>query len=95
MITVYKYPIPVTDEFRIELPADYRILSAQAQKNEPFLWALVDTETKPISVPFVLKGTGHPFTEDQAEAYCDLEHVSSFQLYEGAIVFHLFLDVRG
>lgn len=96
MIVIYKYPVPIEDEFVIEVPAEYRIISVQAQRNEAFLWVAVDTSVESTAkLRFVLKGTGHAFTEEQAELLLggDLEPVGTFQLFDGSLVFHLLFNV--
>lgn len=81
--TIWKYAIPVTDYFPIEMPDGARVLSVQAQQDQPCLWALVNPAAARRTRFFRLVGTGHPF--EGGRDYC-----GSFQLNGGAIVFHLF-----
>ncbi len=60
MITVYKYPLVVTDEQTIEAPDDVQWLSVASQGPLLFVWALVDTERPKVQHRFVIVGTGNP-----------------------------------
>lgn len=84
MRTIYKYPIPIIDDFTLDLPGGARILDVQIQDGKPCIWAIVDTELPPIRRWFRLAGTGHPLDK------VHLIHVGTFQLKGGALVFHLF-----
>lgn len=84
MNSVWKYPIPVDDRFFIQMPRGATALTVQVQREEPQLWARVDP-TAPIEERrFALCGTGH------LRADINGRYVGSFQLHEGALVFHLF-----
>ena len=87
MLKVYKYTIPVEDYFSLDLPAGAKILTVQAQRDEPQIWALVDPEERTM-VPhnFRVAGTGHDIKE-----YKDsLIYIGTFQLIEGNFIGHLF-----
>jgi hypothetical protein len=84
MITVFKYPVKVSDEFDLALPADAHILTVQVQHGTPCMWALVDTE-KPLETRhFRLAGTGHPIAQDISR------YLGTFQVDGGNLIFHLF-----
>ena len=82
---VWKFPIPVKDEFALEMPRDAELLFVAAQNEQGFLWARVITDDRVSIVErrFRLRGTGH-------EVDLDSKYVGSFMLRGGAIVFHLF-----
>lgn len=86
MKRVFKYPIPVEDEFRLELPVEAQILTVQVQGNRPYLWALVDPAAPHDEIRFRLAGTGHPIEED----ILGHGYIGTFQLNGGALVFHVF-----
>ncbi len=86
MIAVYKYYVPVSDRFSLELPIGARPLSVQVQIDAVQLWALVDTEAKLETQRFRLAGTGHPIDEPADR----LEFIDTFQLQGGSLVFHVF-----
>ena len=80
---VWKFVIPVEDEFTIQMPRAAELLFVAAQGDEPCLWARVVPERDRETRQFRLRGTGHPVD-------MDCEHVGSFMLRGGALVFHLF-----
>jgi len=84
MRTVYKYPVKVDDHFELELPRGAEILTVETQGEAVQLWALVDPAESTEPRQFRLAGTGHPIEDP------NLKYVSSFQLYGGSLVFHVF-----
>lgn len=91
MLTIYKYSIPDEDHFTLELPKDAKILTVQAQRGAPQLWATVDSETKKETRYFRLAGTGHSLGEDYLRI---INYIGTFQIENGALVFHLF-EIKG
>lgn len=85
MKTIYKYPIEVTDDQTIWMPRGAQVLSVQCQSGRPCAWALVDIEQPKEARRFTLVGTGHP-----CEVLDDAKYVGTFQMHDGALVFHLF-----
>lgn len=82
---VFKYPVPLLDEFTIALPDGAAVLAVQTQAGEPMLWALVDDEhaqAKPRS--FILRGTGHEIPRRA------LRYIGTFQLHGGSFIGHVF-----
>lgn len=84
MNTVYKYGFDITDDFELELPKGARILHVDVQNGYPYIWALVDPDAPKEKKKFHLAGTGHPINEKIKN------HIGTFLLHEGALVFHLF-----
>lgn len=84
MRTVYRYPIPLTDSFSLDLPAGAEILSIQAQHGEPQLWALVNPSAPTETRVFRLAGTGEAIRESA------LRFVATFQIHGGSRVCHVF-----
>jgi len=87
MLTIYKWAIPIEDHFILELPKIAKILTVQTQKGTPQLWAIVDSEMKKETRYFRLSGTGHPLGEDYLRI---INYIGTFQMENGALVFHLF-----
>jgi hypothetical protein len=85
MKRVYKYPIPTTDEFTLELPEGAKILTFQTQNETPCIWALVDPMRQLETVGFRLFGTGHP-----VENADTIEYIGTAQMAGGRLVWHLF-----
>lgn len=86
MKRVFKYPIPVVDGFTIDMPKGAIVLCVQTQREKPCIWALVDPIAPKETRHFRLAGTGHAINEAIAR------YVGTFQIGEGALVFHLFED---
>jgi hypothetical protein len=87
MKTIHKYPIKIEDHFTVMMPWHAQILCVQVQRDEPFIWALVDTRNSLVTRHFLLRGTGHDASE---VAINDAKYVGTFQLHGGDLVFHLF-----
>ena len=84
MKTVWKFPFDIHDELTIYMPKGAEIIHVDVQREIPCIWAIVDPEAEQIPMKFCLRGTGQPFTGDEGE------HIGSFQMSGGALVFHLF-----
>lgn len=87
MRRVYKYPVLLSDRFHLDLPVGAKILSVNIQHGNPQMWALVDPDCPLERRFFRLAGTGHPI-EDTV-----VEHVGTFRIANGDLVFHLFEEV--
>lgn len=85
--TIFKYHVPIEDEFTIKMPAHAQILCVQTQGDQGKIWALVNPEFAQEERNFRLLGTGHPFDDEK------LQYVGSFQQRGGALVWHLFEQV--
>lgn len=86
MMTIYKYPLPVSDSIALPMPKGARVLTVQVQGGQPCVWAMVDVNAPTVTRTFVLRGTGH-----SAEGLASLApYVGTFQLHGGAFVGHLF-----
>ena len=95
MRIVYKYPLKVEDYQVVTMPKGAQILTVQTQREEPCIWALVDTENDPEERYFRIAeekryfriaGTGHPIRlKDKL-----LRYVGTFQLIGGDLIFHVF-----
>lgn len=86
--TIYKYPLEITDEQVVMLPAYARLLTVQVQNDKPCLWAVVNPAL-PNDVPLTVYmfGTGHPIEDSNNMAY-----LATFQMYGGRGVFHVFVE---
>lgn len=87
MQKIFKYPLEVTDEQRIEMPMGAEILCVQVQGGQPCIWAKVIPDGAPVKRLFAVYGTGHPMNTKQADQY-----VGTFQLQGGMLVFHVFCE---
>ncbi len=80
---VYKYAVEF-GPFKHLMTARADMLDVQVQRDDPQLWALVDLSAPEQWRHFVTVGTGHDVPERV------VSHVGSFQLEDGALVFHVF-----
>lgn len=85
MVTIYKYSVPITDEFELALPLGAHILAFQNQDNEPVIWALVNSENEMVKRKFAIRGTGNPIESSTA----DDVYIGTIQTQMG-LVWHLF-----
>lgn len=87
MLKVFKYEVPITDNFTIGLPFRARIIAFQLQHENPFIWALIDDQEKTI-IPryFRLCGTGHDIESHTTH----LEYLGTIQMLQGDLIWHLF-----
>lgn len=88
MRTIYKYPLIQAQKQTLSLPEGYRLLSVQAQGNQPCLWALVDPARSRMNVNIAIYGTGDVIYDEL------ISYISTFQLHGGALVFHAFEVLR-
>ena len=85
METVFKYCIPIDDEFTLEMPMDAEILAFQVQHEVPCIWAKVDTRRQSETISFKMFGTGHPMEDTDT-----LKYIGTAQMSGGSLVWHLF-----
>lgn len=88
MSTVYKYEI--MERAELKMPRGAKVLTVQVQNGAPRLWALVDPEQPEERRVFEVYGTGHHIPDIHSAAY-----VATFQVDDGAFVFHLFERLGG
>lgn len=81
---VYKYPLLITDKQTVQLPQVREILCVQSQAGTPCLWAYVDPHSEVEPVEIITMGTGHVWSKI-AQRY-----ISTYQLVERGLVFHVF-----
>jgi hypothetical protein len=86
MITIYKYPFEVQDEFQLQLPKGRKILHVDSQPGVGLcLWAMVDNQAPLVPETFHVFGTGMRIDADLAG---EIEHIATFQVRP--FVWHLF-----
>jgi hypothetical protein len=87
--TIWKFKLPIEDDFTLQLPKGYKILTVQMQNEAPCLWVLVSLEEKEMeTATFRVAGTGHPI--DMENYPLGIEYINSFQMENGKLMFHLF-----
>ena len=86
--TIFKYALPVREEFTLSLPMGARILTVQVQHGIPVLWAIVrDPSEAERERRFAMRGTGHRLDE---ELTVHDTYIATSHLHDGDLVFHLF-----
>ena len=84
MLSVYKYEIPFSDYFELDLPKGAKVLHFDMQQGIPCLWALVEPGAPTTKRMFRFAGTGHPIDEAPAQ----LKFVNTAQYR--SFVWHVF-----
>jgi len=78
---IWKFPFAAS----IDMPVGALILTAQVQRGQIMLWALVNTGDFGVeSRKFVIFGTGHPVTE------WNPKYIATIQLEGGDFIGHIF-----
>jgi hypothetical protein len=83
---VYKYALPVSDWTMVVMPEDAVPLCVQVQGGKPYIWARVTIGFPPVVHHFRIAGTGHDLGSNIGR------YIGTFQLDDGALVFHVFAD---
>lgn len=100
MTTIYKYPLNELlfgyGTFKIELPAEAKVLSIQFQENKygmniPVMWCQVDTEKPKIVYTFFIASTGENLSDFIGRINEELYYLGTFVI--GQEVKHLFARV--
>lgn len=86
MSTVWKYPLEITDEQTIKLPAAAVTLFVGLQRGSLCLWALVDPDNELTERKFRIAGTGHPIDYH----HHDLEFIGTVLMHGDTLVWHVF-----
>lgn len=84
MKAIWKYTLRLQDEQEVDIPEGAVLLDVQMQNAQPQLWALVSPQKERVSRIIKIHGTGHILPDSVGE------YVASFQMAEGALVFHVF-----
>ena len=86
MKTIRKYKILPNCELMLNRGA--RLLTCQIQKDDVYLWALLDTDELLIKYKFYTIGTGH-----DATIVLDRLYLGTVQFSKIDLVFHVFYEV--
>lgn len=85
-MTIWKFPLVVTDAQSIDAPSGAVPLSVQIQNGEPCIWMLCDPLATKTRHRIFIHGTGHRLPDEStAERF-----VGTFQMLGGQLVFHCF-----
>lgn len=86
MRAVFKYTLPISDEFELLLPRGAELLSVQGQHDAAQLWALVNQDALLVPFRFRLLTTGEPVDPRGLEG---LTYLGTFQVLKGTFVGHV------
>jgi len=87
-VTVWKFSIPIQDEFSLEMPTGAEFLHVAIQDGTPKMWMMVDPTANKKFYKFRLVGTGHPIK--LFRPFGGLSHLGTFMVLDGKLVYHLF-----
>ncbi len=85
MRAIWKYELGMMDNQTVHMQEGAKILCVGVQHETPCIWAEVDTDANKEYVIFSIYGTGYEMAGTG-------EYIGTFQLLEGALVFHLYKD---
>lgn len=83
-MTIWKFPLTITDEQTINVPKGAQILSIQNQFNKPVLYAIVNSKAPREERYIEIYGTGHPLS------MLGRQYLGTFQIDDGQLVYHAF-----
>ena len=85
MKSIHKYRLDTTHEDKISvmMPRIAKIVRVASQNGQPYLWAIVDTESPLIERHYRMIATGQPIPGGH-------DHVASFDKNNGESTWHLF-----
>lgn len=84
--TIWKYEL-TSEQTDIDIPEGGSILCVQTQNLKPHLWIEVNPDNNTTKRSFIIIGTGEPVFNDSIESK---EYIGTFQLQNGALVYHVF-----
>lgn len=82
---IYKYRVPIADNFIIEMPLGAEILSFQSQNDVMNIWAAVWPNSSLEERKFSTIGTGHDIDMVLVKKF-----IGTTQIMNGKFVWHLF-----
>ena len=86
MHKIFKYQVPLSDTFSINLPKGYKILALKHKDEEENLWILIDDDQPKEKVKFYMHGTGRVIENIDKKEYIDT-------FISGFFVWHLFKEI--
>jgi hypothetical protein len=65
MMKIFKYEVPIVDDFALLMPSGAEVLAFQVQRGVPCIWARVDERADLVQRNFHVIGTGNPMPDVQ------------------------------
>jgi len=84
---IFKYQLQPKPENLVEMPKGSRVLTIQTQGSAPNIWAEIDPDAPRIKRKFFIVATGQPMEIPETSSY-----LGTFQIQDGALVFHVYTD---
>lgn len=84
MRTIHKKVIRIADYQTVDMSPCGKPLAVQVQDDQPCLWFETDTEVASEPRTILIRGTGHKFTGKESR------YIGTFQIQDGALVFHAY-----
>lgn len=81
---IWKWTLAIVGRQQVSMPRGAKLLAAQMQGEHPQVWALCDENAERAPRMMAIYGTGNPVPDQPGQ------YVGTFQLADGALVFHLF-----
>lgn len=83
-MTIWKYPLEITDRQNVMMPEGAQILTAHMQGETLCLWALVNSQAPKQRRDIEIIGTGNPAQE------ANRKYIATTQMSGGALIWHVF-----
>lgn len=83
-MVIWKVKLQIIDKQNIEIPAGATILTSQIQKDDLVLWFMCIEGSAKCTRKIAIYGTGNPMPSNPGK------YISTFQLQNGDLVFHVF-----
>ena len=95
MRTIWKYKLPTSEKFTVEMPGVRKFLTLGVQHDMPHIWVEVDPESEPYPRHFRWVGTGNPIPVSMIPNHV-MEYRGTWQMASsaGEIVFHLYEEIH-
>jgi len=83
--TIWKYNVKIDDVQKVQMPMASKLLSVQVRHGMVAIWAMVNPEQQMVLRTIQMAGTGHDMSDRIMGDF-----LGTFQIENGALVFHVF-----
>ncbi len=88
MRKIWKYLAPLVDTFDVMMPIGSIPLTVQVQRDEVFIWALVNPENPEVYHNFCCAGTGNPISEEVTNVF---DYIGTVQIPVGLVLHYFYM----
>lgn len=85
MTTIFRYDVPIEDEFTLSLPEFAKILCVGERGGTGHMWVMLNPDAEKVTRKFRVLGTGHPIPDASK-----LDYIGTFFMASGKLVWHVF-----